>query len=193
MKVTVLSPYPERLFKALEGHVIAAPSNGDVLDADFLVTFGWRKIVPLSVLELFPRRAINIHIGFLPYNRGADPNFWSWFDNTKKGISIHHLAEGIDTGDIIFQAEIEKFRNPRMTLKTTYDELMDSAVRMFGMVWPAIAKGTSVPIRQRMGGSYHKTDDKNYWMGKLRLGWDMRVEAVERLGQEHRDGKHATG
>ena len=33
---------------------------------------------------------INLHISYLPYNRGAHPNFWSWVKNAK---NIHFISE----------------------------------------------------------------------------------------------------
>ena len=49
---------------------------------------------------------INLHISYLPYNKGAHPNFWSWVKNTPKGVSIHLISEKIDAGDIIFQKKL---------------------------------------------------------------------------------------
>lgn len=192
MKVALLSPYPGRLSRILsEDQVVTCVSSEDQIpDGDILVSFGFKRIISPEVLGRFERGGVNIHIGFLPWNRGADPNFWSFFDNTKKGVTIHHINEGIDTGDIVFQAEIAKYQFDRPTLKTTYDQLMDTAVRMFGWCWPSIKHGRYTAIKQGIGGSYHKRADKNPWVGKLRLGWDTPVAAVEALGREHRDGKH---
>ena len=45
-------------------------------------------------------------MSFLPYNRGSHPNFWSFIDDTPKGITIHEIDEGADTGNIVFQKKI---------------------------------------------------------------------------------------
>lgn len=52
---------------------------------DFLVSYGYRHIIRQAVLDHFPDRAVNLHISYLPWNRGADPNLWSFFDDTPKG------------------------------------------------------------------------------------------------------------
>ena len=70
---------------------------------DFIVSYGYRYILPYEVLRHFSGRAINLHISLLPYNRGADPNFWSFVDNTPKGVSIHYMDTGLDTGKVITQ------------------------------------------------------------------------------------------
>ena len=73
----------------------------------FLVSYGYRHILRKNILELLPNRAVNLHISYLPWNKGADPNFWSFVEDTPKGCTIHYLDEGVDTGDIIAQKEIE--------------------------------------------------------------------------------------
>ena len=70
---------------------------------NFLISYGYRYVLKKEILDLFPNRAINLHISYLPYNRGSDPNFWSFIDGTPKGVTIHYLDEGVDTSDIIVQ------------------------------------------------------------------------------------------
>ena len=50
---------------------------------------------------------VNLHISYLPWNRGAHPNFWSFFDATPTGVSIHLIDKGIDTGPIIVQKKVK--------------------------------------------------------------------------------------
>src|SRR4051812_27787613 len=64
---------------------------------DFLVSYGYRHIIGADILAQFPRRAVNLHISYLPWNRGSDPNLWSLLDGTPTGVTIHYLEAGIDT------------------------------------------------------------------------------------------------
>src|SRR5262245_52248233 len=116
MRVHLLSPYPERIQPIIE----AAGDQVTPLDeADFLISYGHRLRVLTPVLKQFEGRAFNLHIGMLPHNRGADPNFWSWFDDSPKGVTIHLMDGGIDTGPIVEQRKVWRFtRND--TLATTY-------------------------------------------------------------------------
>src|SRR3990167_11096462 len=84
---------------------------------DFLVSYGYRHILRENVLGMLPDRAVNLHIAFLPWNRGADPNFWSFAEHTPKGVTIHYLDKGVDTGDIIAQRSVMPF--PHDTFKTS--------------------------------------------------------------------------
>ena len=38
--------------------------------------------------------------------QGFSPNFWSLFEDTPTGVTIHLVDEGIDTGDIIYQRKV---------------------------------------------------------------------------------------
>ena len=50
-----------------------------------LVSFGYRFILPGDLLARFPDRAVNLHIAYLPWNRGAHPNVWSAYEGTPAG------------------------------------------------------------------------------------------------------------
>ena len=105
---------------------------------NFLISYGYRYILKKDVLDLFPNRAINMHISYLPYNRGADPNFWSFFDGTPKGVSIHYLDEGIDTGDIIIQKEVFFDSLDVETLGSSYQKLQIEIQNLFFQHWGLI-------------------------------------------------------
>ncbi len=66
---------------------------------------------------------INLHISFLPWNRGAHPNFWSFYDDTPKGVTIHLIDEGIDTGAIIYQKEITFDRNEKTFESNSFNNI----------------------------------------------------------------------
>lgn len=183
MKVLVLSPYPEGLTQTLErcGDEVLAESGLSGLATqtpDWTVSFGHRAILtPLP-------RMINIHIGALPYNRGADPNFWSWFDNTPKGVTIHQITKGIDTGPILAQS----IMTPHFighTLRSSYEVLMREAEALFAMSWPHIRAGKQA-IPQSGPSSYHRAKDKEPWMKLLGYGWDEPCAKVEMLGRKAR-------
>lgn len=125
---------------------------------DFIVSHGYRHILPPHLCERFDGRAINLHISYLPWNRGADPNFWSHFDRTPKGVTIHHIARGLDTGDIIVQQEVEF--EPFDTLATSYEKLQQQLVALFVAHWPTIRIGVSSRAPQMGRGSYHRSADK---------------------------------
>ena len=49
---------------------------------DLVISFGYKFIVKKTYLETLKRPILNLHISYLPFNKGAHPNFWSHFNNT---------------------------------------------------------------------------------------------------------------
>lgn len=147
--------------------------------ADFLISYGYRHIIKPNVLERFPRKAINLHISFLPWNRGADPNLWSFLENTPKGVTIHYLDRGLDTGDILAQREV--MYDPGDTLRTSYNRLIESIELLFMKTWPDIRAGNRKSVPQRPGGTSHRRRDLEQFEALLTRGWDTPV--ADLIGQ----------
>lgn len=196
LRVLVISPYPETVtpvlklngddFTAFEGPLPVPPNR-----IDFIVCYGSRHIIREPILSEFKDRIINLHISMLPWNRGADPNFWSWFDATPKGVSIHQIDAGIDTGPVIAQQEVDFTHFPDETLATSYHRLRCTVEILFGKFWPAIRTGTATAREQKPGGSYHRTSDKETIFGGLPLGYDTPVRKIEAIGTRQREGANA--
>ena len=69
-----------------------------------IISFGYKRIIKKKILQKYNKiDFINLHMSYLPYNRGAYPNFWSFYKNSPKGVSIHLINKEIDKGKIIFR------------------------------------------------------------------------------------------
>jgi methionyl-tRNA formyltransferase len=158
--------------------VTSAPVGPDAA-ADFLVSYGYRHILRRPVLERFPGRAINLHVALLPWNRGADPNLWSFVDDTPKGVTIHHLDEGVDTGDIIVQRQVAMDADE--TLRSSYQKLQLAIEQLFHQHWPLIRAGRAPRLPQRGPGSSHRLRDREAILPALTLGWETPVLQLRRL------------
>ena len=195
MKVLLLSPYPEKISSIIEKAgdevTILRTQWVSAKDYDFIVSYGWPFIIPPKTVRHFGPRIINIHIGYLPWNRGADPNFWSWHDDTPKGVTIHQMDEGIDTGPILSQVRLPL--DPRMTLKMSYGVLRAAAESLFIGAWSSIRNQTVPPYPQAGLGTSHKKKDREAIWHHFPLGWDTPVKDVEEFGRRSRDehGKRA--
>lgn len=183
MKVLVLSPYPERLYHVLaEDEVWSTdqerfPENISYSNRyDFIISYGYRYIISESAIRRFKNHIINLHIGYLPWNRGADPNFWSWFDGSYKGVTIHHVDAGLDTGPIIARQLITPPNT--MTLREVYDLLHQELVNLFAFHWKRIKEDA---------GTLHMSKDKDIWFAQLSAGWDSPCSEVEELGRKFRE------
>jgi len=156
---------------------------------EFIVSFGYRWILKREVLALLPDRAINIHISLLPWNRGADPNLWSFVEDSPKGVTIHLLDRGVDTGDIIAQSEIH-FKDPSLTLKNTYDTLLETARDLLIRNWDDIRAANFNRTKQSQNaGSHHLMRDKEKILHVMPQGYDTPIGIVEKLGREWRENQ----
>jgi methionyl-tRNA formyltransferase len=144
---------------------------------DWVVSHGYRHIVRADVLDARPGRFVNLHIAVLPYNRGADPNLWSWIDGTPKGVTIHLMDPGVDTGPLLAQREVA-LDPAKHTLATSYAALQDAMTELFARTWPDIAAGRIAPRPQPPGGSMHRVADRAAVAHLLTDGWDTPVRAL---------------
>ncbi len=75
---------------------------------DLLVSILGNQIFKSPLLNLAPKGCINLHTALLPKYRGLMPTFWVLKNNEKKtGVSVFYVDEGIDSGPIILQKEVE--------------------------------------------------------------------------------------
>jgi methionyl-tRNA formyltransferase len=151
----------------------------------FLISYGYRFILKKEILDLFPNRAINLHISYLPYNRGADPNFWSFIDGTPKGVTIHYLDEGVDTGDIIVQKEVVFDSLESETLASSYQKLHIEIQNLFFQNWEAI-KNQKCSRRPQVGnGTVYKKKDKEALLHLIEKdGWDTKLSVLVEYGKK---------
>jgi methionyl-tRNA formyltransferase len=146
---------------------------------NFLISYGYRFILRKEILNLFPYRAINMHISYLPFNRGADPNFWSFIERTPKGVSIHYLDEGVDTGDIIVQKEVSFDSLDSETLASSYQKLQIEIQNLFFQYWVLIKSQKCDRTPQIGTGTTHRVKDKEHLLHLMEKdGWDTKLSVL---------------
>jgi methionyl-tRNA formyltransferase len=76
------------------------------LKPDMVVVAAFGQILPKLIIDSPPLKCLNIHPSLLPKYRGAAPLNWSIIHGeTKTGVTIMLMDEGMDSGDIILQQE----------------------------------------------------------------------------------------
>ena len=143
--------------KILVKHLRRQITLKDLKDIDLIISFGYKKILNKTLLKKLKRPAINLHISYLPYNRGAHPNFWSFIDNTPKGVSIHEIDSGIDTGKIIFRQKIKinPYKKNFSTFKKTHAYLINQVEKLFIKKFKKILKKKYKSFKQKGKNTYH--------------------------------------
>ena len=142
MKILILSPYPENLLDPLEEHGDTYIVNKEKIDLsfckqkgiEFIISYGYRYRITKDILDYLPGKVINLHISYLPYARGAHPVFWSIYESSITGVSIHLVDEGFDTGNILFQKEVDYSREED-TFLSIYKKMQFEIEKLFRMNW----------------------------------------------------------
>ncbi|MDD4151332.1 MAG: methionyl-tRNA formyltransferase [Candidatus Gracilibacteria bacterium] len=75
---------------------------------DFIIVVAYGKIIPKEILDIPANFVVNIHGSILPLYRGASPIQESIKSgDTKTGLTIMKMSEGMDEGDILSIKEVE--------------------------------------------------------------------------------------
>ncbi|MDR0558860.1 MAG: hypothetical protein LBG92_01705 [Prevotellaceae bacterium] len=121
---------------------------------NLIISYNYRIIIKPEIINLLPHKIINLHISYLPYNRGASPNIWSFIENTPCGVTIHEIDSGIDTGDILIQEQI-KYDYEKETLETAYIKSNKKIQELFCKNWNKLKNGQIIPQKQKNTGTFH--------------------------------------
>ena len=114
-------------------------------DAVAVVAYG--KILPPALLEIPRYGCINVHASLLPRHRGASPIQWAIVcGDEKTGVTTMQMAEGMDTGDILEQAETPI--DPDETAESLHDRLSHMGAKLLVQTLQDLEAGTVVPIKQ---------------------------------------------
>lgn len=114
---------------------------GAIKGYNCVISYGYKHILKQSTIDGFDCPVFNLHISYLPYNRGAYPNFWSFYDNTPSGVTIHLIDSGIDTYPIVKQ-KYDNFRESDDTFVKTYSVLIKSMEDLFLEFLPSLLNDT---------------------------------------------------
>jgi len=146
---------------------------------DLVISYNYRYIIKKDILDLLQNKIINLHISFLPWNKGAYPNMWSFLEDTPKGITIHQIDAGIDTGNILFQKKVN-FEEENETLSSSYKILHEEIQNLFKSNWRKIKNFRIVPRPQPNGGSIHYIKDFERIKHILgNEGWDLKIPELK--------------
>ena len=187
--ILVLSSCPEKILSSISrdrDKIIFADNRSPCVTAQFvedneinvIICFDYGRVLEQEVLQRVV--AINIHCGLLPHHRGPNPNLWSALNPERpRGVSIHYIDEGIDTGDLIAQKRVP-FSDKSTTLGASYEELMSECVQLMEETWPSIRAARSSRVAQLNDGSTHTLADQAGLNKLLKKGLDLPLDEFRR-------------
>ena len=151
------------------------------LEPSFVVSFNYKHIVSADVLDYMKGRIVNLHTSYLPYNKGAAPNFFSFYENTPKGVTIHEMVAGLDEGAILLQKEVP-MKAEEESFVTSYDKLIAIMEELFFANWNALKRGEIQAVKQAGEGTYHTSKELVEIRNKTDFSWNDNIaEVLDRI------------
>ena len=112
------------------------------LEPQCIVVVAYGQILPKAILDLPQYGCINVHASLLPRYRGAAPiQRCIMQGETETGVTTMHMAEGLDTGDMILKEKVAIA--PDMTASQLHDELSALGAKLIVQTLDMLEKGTA--------------------------------------------------
>lgn len=124
------------------------------LAPDFTVSVYFDYILDDRFVHLAKRDSVNLHPGYLPYNKGFYYYAWAELDGTPAGVSIHRMVSEVDAGPIISQSRVRVDKSD--TGLVIYDKHVQESIRLFQATWPSLEDQSYRVFPQRHKGTHRK-------------------------------------
>lgn len=117
------------------------------LNPELIVVAAYGRILPKDILDYPKFGCINVHSSLLPKYRGAAPIHWAILNGeSESGVTIMHMAEELDAGDIV--AQVSTPIDPDETVETLHDRLAELGADLLVKMVAAIHDGSAVRTPQ---------------------------------------------
>jgi Methionyl-tRNA formyltransferase len=131
-------------FLSIRGNV------GDELDEElylhkpeYVISFVSPWIIPKNLLDCAQKAAINFHPGSPEYPGTGCYNFALYEDSKKYGVTVHHMKEKVDSGDIVMTSYFDI--SPYESVETLKLKSMNHLLYCFEKIACGIALGEPLP------------------------------------------------
>lgn len=146
------------------------------MEPKLIVSYNYKYMISKDVIDFMQGNIINLHISYLPWNRGASPNIWSFIDDTPKGVTIHQISPECDAGKILYQKECF-FCPEKETFETVYNQLHNEITELFKAHWEEIRDRRYKLYEQEGNGSSHTLDDLKRLREHVEFAWTDNIAA----------------
>ncbi|OZI13280.1 methionyl-tRNA formyltransferase [Bacillaceae bacterium SAS-127] len=144
------------------------------LQPDVIVTAAYGQLLPNDLLEAPKHGCINVHASLLPELRGGAPIHYSILQGKEKtGITIMYMAEKLDAGDIISQAEVIIEETDHVG--SLHDKLSAIGSKLLSDTLPKLLAGEIQPVQQ---DEQQATFASNIKREQERIDWSRNGEDI---------------
>ena len=109
---------------------------------DAIFSAHYRHLIGADLLSICPDRCFNVHASLLPKYRGRCPINWVLIHGEKEtGVTLHHMTESPDAGDIVSQINVEIDSDD--TARSLTSRLVEATTQLLTEAIPSISDGTA--------------------------------------------------
>lgn len=142
---------------------------------DLVISYTYQYIIKQQIIDVVNGNIINLHTSYLPFDRGASPNLFNILEGSPRGVSIHYVNAGLDSGDIIAQKLVALEKGA--TLKNSYEQLDREIKELFKSIFALYRYWNSMRKRCVGNGTYHREKELEPVKRKFEnWNWDISVE-----------------
>jgi methionyl-tRNA formyltransferase len=146
------------------------------LTPDVIVVVAYGQILPCDVLEIPRLACLNLHASLLPRWRGAAPiQAAIAAGDSETGVTVMYMDEGLDTGDILLQRNVEIL--PNDTGGSLHDRVAQNAPETLLESLRLLAAGNAPRIPQDNGRATYAPKLKRE---HGQIDWSESAEVIER-------------
>jgi len=151
----VLTPCETKAWALEHGIPVLTPASLDsafhaeiaAYGCSYGIAVAYGKIIPQTVIDLFPKGILNVHYSLLPAYRGASPvESALWNGDSVTGVTIQQMVFELDAGDILAQEEVPIA--PSDTTLTLRPKLIEVGAELLIQTLPSFEEGSVARMPQ---------------------------------------------
>lgn len=130
------------------------------LQPDLVTVVYYDQLLKKRFINIPSLACINLHMALAEEYRGCYPTTWALVNDERSvGVTIHHIDEGMDTGDIIAQCRISVEDSD--IGRTLYSKCTEAGIQLFAKTIEELMAGTAKRVPQETTEKtkvYHRKD-----------------------------------
>ncbi len=141
--------YVNKIFDLCEAHQLNVKKDASLKDIEMYVgsmsvelvcCFGFRRMLPENVMKSTEKAALSTHFSLLPEYRGFAPVNWAIINGESRcGVSLFHMVEEMDAGDLVAQKEV--VISDKDYISDILEKCIEVLKKILEMEWPNLKSG----------------------------------------------------